>query len=72
MNDRQINTIGCVESECIVKLSIEVFIQNNKKPGKIHPLSYSDTKHKECIHQKKVGTRQMTLRMEPGVMLVYC
>ena len=57
-----------------VKLSIKLFIQkSNKKPGETHPLSYSDTKQKECIHQKMVGTRPcLPLRREPGVMLVYC
>ena len=72
MTDRR-NIRDCVESECNVKSSIRLFIQkNNKKPGEIHPLSYSDTIQKECIHQKKAGTRPLPLRREPGIMLVYC
>ncbi|EDL39058.1 mCG148394 [Mus musculus] len=56
-----------------VKLSIELFVQkNNKKPGKIHPLNYSDTIQKECIHQKKAGTRPLPQGRELGVKLVYC
>jgi hypothetical protein len=65
-----------------VKLSIKLFMQkNNKKPGKTHPLSYIDTKQKECIHQKMVGTRLLfttkkgsrcnaglLLRPPPGVL----
>jgi hypothetical protein len=65
----------CVESECnLSNRASNFFIQeNNKKPGETHPLRYSDTKHKECIHQKMVGTRPcLPLRREPGVMLVYC
>jgi hypothetical protein len=57
----------------IFQVEIILFIQkSDKKPGKIHLLSYSDTIQKEYIHQKKVGTRPMPLRRELCVMLVYC
>ena len=73
-NDRQMHIGDSVEFERnLSSQASKLFIQkNNKKPGKIHPPSYSDTIQKECIHQKKAGTRQLPLRKEPGVILVYC
>jgi hypothetical protein len=66
-NDRQMHTRDCVE---FVKSSIELLIQkNNKKPGEIHPPSYSDTIQNTS---KKAGTRLLPLRREPGIKLVCC
>jgi hypothetical protein len=38
-----------------------------RNQAKYNPPSYSDPIHKECIHQKKAGTRLLPKRREPGV-----
>ena len=73
-NDRH-DMRECVDSECIVQMNTRLLYaeENQEKPGRTHPQSYSDTKQKECIQQKMAGTSScLPLRREAGVMLVYC
>jgi hypothetical protein len=63
----------CVESECNFSSRASTFYtEEQQETRRDTSESYSDTIEKECIHQKKVGTRPLTLRREPGVKLVYC
>jgi hypothetical protein len=73
-NDRQMHTGDCVESECILSSRVSKFLYRRKtrNQARYNPPSYSDTIQKECIHQKKTGTRLLPLRREPGVKLPYC
>jgi hypothetical protein len=68
------NTRGCVESECNLSSRALNFLYRRitRNQVKYNHLSYSDTIQKECIHEKKAGTRPLPLRREPGVKLVYC
>jgi hypothetical protein len=73
-NDRQMHTGDCVESECNLSSQASNFLYRRitRNQARYNPPSYSDTIQKECIHQKKAGTRLLPLRREPGVKLVYC
>lgn len=71
-NDRQTHTGDCVESECLLSGRASNFLYSRiaRNQTRYNPPSYII--QKECIHQKKVGTRLLPLRREPGVKLVYC
>jgi hypothetical protein len=73
-NDRQMHTGDCVESECILSGQASNFLYSRipRNQTRYNLRSYSDTIEKQCIHQKKSGTRPLPLRREPGVKLVYC
>ena len=73
-NDRQLHTGDCVESECILSGQASNFLYSRipRNQTRYNLRSYSDTIEKQCIHQKKSGTRPLPLRREPGVKLVYC
>ena len=57
----------CVESECNVQTKNRLFLyrRKNKKSQAGHILpSYSDTKQKECIHQKMAGDQATVYSLE--------
>jgi hypothetical protein len=68
------DTRDCVESKCNFSSRASNFLYRRATRNQVKyiRLSYSDIIQKEFIHQKKAGTRPLTLRREPGVMLVYC
>jgi hypothetical protein len=54
--DRQTQARESAESECTVQTDTRLFYTEEKqKTRRTHPPNYSDTKQKECIHQKKKG-----------------
>ena len=73
-SDRQTNIRDRVESECIFSgpASNFLYLRITRNQARYNPPSYREAIQKECIRQKKVGTRPLPLRREPGVKLVYC
>ena len=54
-----------------VQINTRLLIQKkNKKTRPTYPLSYIDTKQKECIHKKMAGARpHLSLRIETTLNL---
>jgi hypothetical protein len=60
VNDRH-NNKSVLDLNVMSQRTPDFFIQKKKqeKPGRTHSQSYSDTKQKECMHQKMAGTRPL-------------